>query len=73
MSGEIHLRGLALGQHSSEETSQRWRAIGDTVADLTRHVIESMTSPVEILSSQRQLAGSAKMELLINCVVFCRT
>ena len=30
----IHLRGLAPGQHSSEETSQRWRAVGDTVSDL---------------------------------------
>ena len=26
----IHLRGLASGQHSSKETSQRWRAVGDT-------------------------------------------
>ena len=26
-----HLRGLAPGLHSSEETSQRWRAVGDTV------------------------------------------
>ena len=25
------LRGLAPAQHSSEETSQRWRAVGDTV------------------------------------------
>ena len=24
-----HLRGLAPGQHSSEETSQRWRVVGD--------------------------------------------
>ena len=30
-SGEAHLRGLAPGLHSSEETSQRWRAVGDTV------------------------------------------
>ena len=30
-----HLRGLAPGQHSSEEMSQRWRAVGDTVSDLT--------------------------------------
>ena len=29
-SGEAHLRGLAPGQHSMEEISQRWRAIGDT-------------------------------------------
>ena len=29
-SAGAHLRGLAPGQHSSEETSQRWRAVGDT-------------------------------------------
>ena len=29
-SGRAHLRGLASGQHSSEATSQRWRAVGDT-------------------------------------------
>ena len=28
-SGGVHLRGLAPGQHSSEETSQRWQAVGD--------------------------------------------
>ena len=26
-----HLRGLAPGLHSSEETPQRWRVVGDTV------------------------------------------
>ena len=30
-SGGAHLRGLAPGLHSSEETSQRLRAVGDTV------------------------------------------
>ena len=30
-SGGAHLRGLAPGLRSSEETSQRWRAVGDTV------------------------------------------
>ena len=34
-SGGVHLRGLAPEQHSSEETSQRWRDVGDTVSDLT--------------------------------------
>ena len=29
--GGAHPRGLAPGLHSSEETSQRWRAVGDTV------------------------------------------
>ena len=31
-SGGIHTRGLAPGQHSSEETSLRWRAVGDTAS-----------------------------------------
>ena len=39
-----HLRSLASGQHSSEETSQRWRAIGDTMSDLTGSGIEPQTS-----------------------------
>ena len=29
------LHSLAPGHHSSEETTQRWRAIGDTASDLT--------------------------------------
>ena len=29
-SGGVHLRGLTHEQHSSEETSQRWRVAGDT-------------------------------------------
>ena len=32
--GGIHLRGLAPGQRSSEGTSQRWRAVGDSASDL---------------------------------------
>ena len=43
-SGGTRLRGLALGQHSSEETSQRRRAVGDIVSDLTGPGIESQTS-----------------------------
>ena len=30
-SGMAHLRGLAPRQRSSTKTSQRWRAVGDTV------------------------------------------
>ena len=33
-SGEAHLRGITPEQHSSEETSQRWQTIGDTVSTL---------------------------------------
>ena len=34
-SGGVRPGVLALGQHRSEETSQRWRAVGYTVSDLT--------------------------------------
>ena len=30
-----HLRGLAPMQHSSDETSQRWRAVSDTASQWT--------------------------------------
>ena len=42
-SGGAHLHDLAPGQHSSEETSQRWRAVGDTVSGLTDPRIEPQT------------------------------
>ena len=29
--GGVHLRGLEPGLHSSEETTQRWRTVDDTV------------------------------------------
>ena len=41
--GGIHLRGLTSGQRSSEETSQRWRVVGDAVSDLTGSEIELQT------------------------------
>ena len=46
-SGGIHLRGLAPGQHSSEETSQRWRAVGDTVLDFTGPGFDPTTSGID--------------------------
>ena len=39
-----HLRDLAPGQHSSEETLQRWRAVGDTVSNLTNQGFKPQTS-----------------------------
>ena len=42
--GGAHLRVLAPDQHSSEETSQRWRAVNDTVIDFTSPRIEAQTS-----------------------------
>ena len=41
--GGVHLRDLALGQHNSEETTQQWRDVGDTVSDLTSPGIEPTT------------------------------
>ena len=35
---------LAPGQNNSEETSQRWRAVGDTVSDFTDPGFKSQTS-----------------------------
>ena len=43
-SGGAPLRGLAPGQYSSEETSQRWRAVGDTMSYLTDSGLEPQTS-----------------------------
>ena len=42
--GWVYLRALAPEQHSSEEASQRWRAVADAVSDLTGPGIESKTS-----------------------------
>ena len=46
-SGEAHLRDLAPGQHSFEETSQRCRTVGDTVFDLTHPGIEPQNSLID--------------------------
>ena len=42
--GGTHLRGLAPGLHSTEETSQRCRGMGDTASNLTDQEIEVQTS-----------------------------
>ena len=57
MSGESHLRCFAPGQHSSEETSQRWRAVGDTVSDLTRAGIEPQTSRTDSVRLTTELTS----------------
>ena len=41
------LSARAGGQHDSEETSHRWRAIGDTVFNLTGPGIEPLTFPTD--------------------------
>ena len=42
-----YLRSLAPGQHSSEETSQWWRVVGDTVSDLIDSGFKPQTSCTE--------------------------
>ena len=46
-SGRARPRGLAPGQRSSKETSQRLRAVGYTVFDLTGLGIESQTFRID--------------------------
>ena len=46
-SGGGRLRGLAPGQHSSKESSQRLRAVGYAVSDLTCRGIEPQTFRIE--------------------------
>ena len=40
-SGGAYLHAVVPGQHSSEETSQRWQAVGDAVSASTDLEIES--------------------------------
>ena len=55
-SSGAHLRGLAPGLHSSEETSQWWRAVGDT-ADLTGPGIEPQTSRTDSVRLATELTA----------------
>ena len=55
--GSIPGRLKVSGQHRSEETPQRWRAIGDPVSDLIGSGIEPQTSRSNALN------GHAKRSL----------
>ena len=46
-SGGARPRGLAPGQRSSEETSQRWLAVGYSASDLTSLGIEPQTFRID--------------------------
>ena len=60
--------GLAPEQHSSEETSQRWRAVGDTVSDSTGPRIEPQTSRIysETLNNRANRQAHSK-QLIKKC------
>ena len=59
-SGGAHLRGLAPGQHSSEETSQRRRVVGDTV-NLTGPRIEPQTSRTDSVRLATELTAGTRV------------
>ena len=63
MSGRAHLRGLSPGQHSFEETLQRWRAVGDIVSDLTRRGIEPYTTRTDFVCLTSELTGRFGLSL----------
>ena len=68
--GANHLRGLTPGKHSSEETSQRWRADANTVSDLTSPRIERKPPALIAMYLTIELTGRCGFELL-NLLHFC--
>ena len=67
-SGEAHLHGLVTGQHSFEETSQRWRAVVANV-DLTRgesnsRPYESVTKSLATTRTSRLRSPSRKIKIM---------
>ena len=61
-SGEAHLGNLALGQQSSEETSQRWRAVGDIESNKTGLGLEHRTSHTNSNVLAAELTDQMKLE-----------
>ena len=53
----VHLCDLTPGQHSFEETSQRWRTVDDTVSDLTGPVIKPQASRTDSVRLATELTG----------------
>ena len=61
-SGEIHLRGLTPGQHSSEETSQRWRQCIRFDRPWNR------TPDIPCLSLIKRFMVSTQNQLVLHCL-----
>ena len=54
-SGGAHLRNLAPEQlHNYEETPQRWRAVGDTVSNLTRESNPRHPAPITMYGTSQR-------------------
>ena len=62
-SGEVHLRGLAPGQHSSEEVSQQWQ-VGDCVR-FDRPETEPQTTRTRAMRLTTQLNGRSDTNTVI--------
>ena len=60
--GGAHLHDLAHGQHSVEEVSQRWRAVGGTVSNLTGPRIEPQTSRSDSVSLTIELTDRIRQQ-----------
>ena len=66
----VHVRGLASGRYSSQDTSQRWQPVGETVSDLTGRGID--TRPKTPLSDWTRSESSLRLigKLLVFIVSF---
>ena len=60
-SGGAHLRGAAPGLHSSEQTSQRWRAVASHCADLWRAVASHCADLERAVASRADLERAVRI------------
>ena len=68
MDDGIHLRGLAPGQLSSIETSQRWRVVGDAVSDLIGPEIEPFCADSDVFHHYTHLPiGTSMLITAMQC------
>ena len=55
MSSGAHLRGLPLERHSSEKTSQQWRAVGRKMSHLTSRKTQTFRIYSEVFNRYAHL------------------
>ena len=65
-SGGDHLRNLVPGHHDSEETSQRWRFVGDSAFGLTYPVFEPQIYRTDSNVITTELTGRC-MKIILLC------
>ena len=72
MRGWAHLRSFVPGQHSSEDTLEQWRTVGDTESDLRYPGIKPLTSRTNSAVSTTEVK-TGKQNLLFedNCLKSC--